>query len=303
MIDLTKATSSASPINVEPSNQLYRELGNNTYDCLDAISELIDNAVAKRVEGELLQVEIEIGVSATDESKDYFIIRDNASGIPLEILPKCLSLAAITGEESLNEHGMGMKQAIACLGKLGYIATKTKDMDKAIVIEEFKFGKFLPKEIEVPWSHGTEIYIKALCPMLPKTHLGTGYSKIASYLGARYRRFMKPENPRVTIVMTMLDIDNDYVIPLPEVKEIKPVYFHPRKRTNEPTIIKRKFSNSNWSATLTMGYAPSDYEYEELGLEAPKRYGPYHVSLSNQGIDILSAMIGLYFFTSYQKSV
>lgn len=286
LIDLSKAERSTSSIQVKPSDNIFQELGHNTYDYLDAISELIDNAVAQRVEGELLQIEIEIGVSRSP-GKEYFIIRDNAGGISWDKLPECLSPAAIIGKESLNEHGMGMKQAVPCIGSLRYLATKTRDMEKATVIEEMKFGEIKPKAVEVPWTHGTEICLGNLKPMVIRTHLGTGYSKITSYLGARYRRFMKPENPRMTIFTKMINLDSGTEFALPEVKEIRPVYFHPRKRFNQPTMIKKKFSGSNWSATLTIGYAPSDVEYEELGLEMPKQYEPYHVSLSNQGIDII----------------
>jgi hypothetical protein len=287
LLDLGKATESTSVITVKPSNNLFKELGHNTLDYLDAISELIDNAVARRVEGELLHVEIEIGVSSVEKDKDYLLIRDNASGISPDNLSECISPAAIIGKDSLNEHGMGMKQAIPNLGRLRYLATKTKDTKPAIVVEEFKFGKIRPKTIEVPWSHGTEIVIDSLSPMVIRSHLGTGYSKIASYLGARYRRFMKPENRCLTIVMKMKDIETDNEIPLPEVKELRPVYFHPRSRLNQPTIINKKFKSPTYSATLTMGYAPTDFEYKELGLEEPKQYEPYHVTLYNQGIDII----------------
>jgi hypothetical protein len=287
MIDLSKAIPTSSFIIVKPSDNLFRELGHNTYDYLDAVSELIDNAVAKRVEGELLQVEIEIGVCTSDPNKDYFIIRDNASGISEERLAECLSPGAIIGYESLSEHGLGMKQAIACLGTLRYLATKTKEMDKAIVIEELRFGEIKPKTIEVPWTHGTEICIDSLSPIVLRSSLGTGYSRVASYLGARYRRFMRPESPCLTIIMRIMDLDSGNVTMLPNVKEMRPVFFHPKERINKPTILKKRFSGSKWSATLTMGYAPSDYEYEELGIEKPKQYEPYHVSLNNQGIDII----------------
>jgi len=288
LIDLSKATEFTSTVEVKPSDQLFKELGNNTYDYVDAVSELIDNAVAKKVEGEFLQIEIEIGVSNSDSNKDYLLIHDNASGISLEDLPKCLSPAGITGVGSLNEHGMGMKQAIACLGELNYLVTKTTKMEKALAIEEFRFGEITPKSVTVNWSHGTEICISPLYPIVLRSHLGTGYSKLVSYLGARYRRFMKPEKPRVSIIIKIMDLDNKSQLAIYTVKEIRPTYFHPRKRTNEPTIIIKKFSSgSNWSATLTMGYAPSEYEYDELGLGKPKQYEPYHISLSNQGIDII----------------
>ncbi|GJG92701.1 hypothetical protein C4097_03765 [Clostridioides difficile] len=37
-------------IKIEPSDNLFRELGNNTYDFVDLISEFIDNSIAAKIE-------------------------------------------------------------------------------------------------------------------------------------------------------------------------------------------------------------------------------------------------------------
>jgi len=68
---------------------------------------------------------------------------------------------------------------------------------------------------------------------------------------------------------------------------VKPIYFHPNERQNKPVVVKHKLSDTGWEACLTLGYAPADEEYEELGLEPPKKYDPYYVSLSKQGLDLI----------------
>ena len=127
-------------IEVKASDNLFRELGNNTYDFVDLVSEFIDNSIAAKVEDEKLVVKIEIGLSKLNEKQSYFSIKDNAKGIPFEYLGKALSPGATSGGKTLNEHGLGMKQAIAALGDLEYLITKTKYSEKALKIDELRFG-------------------------------------------------------------------------------------------------------------------------------------------------------------------
>ncbi len=94
---------------VEPSDNLWGELGNNTYDFRDLISELIDNALAAKLEDELLEVSIQVVISEANPAKSYVIIRDNGSGIPLKKLGTALTRRSF-GRSTLNEHGLGMKQ-------------------------------------------------------------------------------------------------------------------------------------------------------------------------------------------------
>ncbi len=119
-------------INVTPSDNIFSELGNNTYDYKDLLSELIDNSISARIQYENLYVKITVHVDAEMRPKK-FVIKDNASGIPIEKLGLAITPAGIQTNGSLNEHGLGMKQAVAALGKLESLITKTQDRERDIV--------------------------------------------------------------------------------------------------------------------------------------------------------------------------
>ena len=120
-------------ITVHPSDNIFAELGHNTYDYKDLLSELIDNSIAARIQGELLRVRIEIEVDK-DLRPLRFIIWDDASGIPRERLGPAIAPAGLQTQGSLNEHGLGMKQAVAALGRLKSLVTKTADQDSAVLV-------------------------------------------------------------------------------------------------------------------------------------------------------------------------
>ncbi|MCH7970587.1 MAG: ATP-binding protein [Chloroflexi bacterium] len=287
--DLSKAFVPDNPrtVDVEPSDNLFQELGNNTYDYKDLLSELIDNALAARSESQVVNVSVEIHLSDSDPSSSHVIIRDDADGIPFDHLGVAISPAAQQSTNSLNEHGLGMKQAVAGLGTLGYLVTKTANDDHATVVERFGFGEFVPKMVDVDWEHGTEILISKIRAAVRVT--STSYTRdIVPYLGARYRRFLRPDNPQANIQIGLFDLDdddtkfNDWTL-----KEVKPVYFHPSTRTNTPIADHENLTGPGWKAELVFGYSPIDHEWEELGLEEPSKFHPYAISLSRQGLDVI----------------
>jgi len=67
MIDVSKLQAMDTTVDVIPSDKIFEELGNNTYNFQDLISELIDNSLAARFPGRVLHVEVEIFV---DHSKE-----------------------------------------------------------------------------------------------------------------------------------------------------------------------------------------------------------------------------------------
>ena len=280
------------PIKVEPSNNIFSELGNNTYDYKDLLSELIDNSLAARVDGEFLKVKISIGISETSPHLNYFIISDDATGIPQDRLGLAITPAGILSSGSLNEHGLGMKQAIAGLGELKYLATRVAGEEHARVIEELRFGDIYPKLLETSWPRGTELAIHKLRSIVRLQPVS--YTRdIVPYLGARYRRFLSPSNPKMQITIQMLHIDHTDDDGVPEViyewtvGEVKPVYFHPNTRKNAPVVDHGKFKGVGWEADLVFGYSPEGFEWDELGLKQPTRFEPYAVTLSRQGLDVL----------------
>jgi len=217
------------------------------------------------------------------------VISDDASGIPVDKLGLAVSPAAIQTSNSLSEHGLGMKQAVSALGKLNYLATKTSEESEARVIREFRFGNIPLYTTHLDRDSGTVISVVELKPIVV-VHAATLTRTIIPYLGARYRWYLKPEDPQVQIRMQILPAGKPNEPPIYdwEVVQVKPVYFHPSTRDNRPVIERYPLAGDGWNAELTFGYAPhSDEEYEELGIPRPTKFHPYNVSLNRQGLDII----------------
>lgn len=287
MIHASEATPSTFVVDVIANDNIFEQLGNNTYNFTDLISELIDNSIAARVPQELLDVHIVIGLS-NHRDRTFFIITDNASGISREHLGDAISPAALQDPDSLNEHGLGMKQAVASLGKLDYLATKTSSDAEAMLVREFRFGKIEPRILKVPWEHGTEIRVAHLRPIVPASQ--NHYTRdVVRHVGARYRRLLRPDAPQMRLYLRLVDADSEGgdLIYEYKIEPVKPVYFHPHTRQNKPVIEGKTFKGKGWEAQLTFGYAPVDKEYADLGLEKPNKFDPYHVSWKNQGLDII----------------
>lgn len=285
MLDVEKLQSAHETIRVEPSDRIFEELGNNTYDFKDLISELIDNSIAARGSDRMLNITVEIWVDRRNTAK-RILVRDDGLGIPQARLGLAVSPAGIQTSNSLNEHGLGMKQAIAGLGKLVYIATKNAGERKARVIRQFKFGDIDCFLADFDQDSGTEVCIEDVKPIANANPQSITMT-LVPYLGARYRRFVKPDSKSVNISVFTRNVDSGSVQYSWEVAEVKPIYFHPSTRLNKPVILNNKLRGSGWKAELTFGYAPTDEELKELGIDSLPHYHPYKVSLSKQGLDVI----------------
>ncbi len=286
MINLSKLVKCPSKTKVLPSDHIFEELGKNTYDYKDLISELIDNSIAARRNDRMLTITLDLYVDTSNKPTE-FVIKDNALGIDPDRLGVAITPAGVQLPDSLNEHGLGMKQAIAALGKLKYLATKTKIEDKARVIREFKFGDVETYYSDFDGDSGTEIALTDLKPILISNPTVITRSLVL-YLGARYRRFLRPDNKIADISMNIIRQDSGAILYSWNIEEVKPIYFHPSTRTNKPVMTKYTLSGEGWEAQLTFGYAPQeDEEYQELGIEQPNKFHPYFVSLNKQGLDII----------------
>ncbi|MFZ0590224.1 MAG: ATP-binding protein [Bryobacteraceae bacterium] len=136
-------------ITVLPSDNICQELGQNTYDYKDLLSELIDNSLAAR-DGTSVCVKVDLLVDK-DQKAQRFVISDDAAGISADKLGSAITPAGLKTDGSLNEHGLGMKQAVAALGQLESLVTKTADREHALEVTEFRFG-----EIEAQRKRSTE---------------------------------------------------------------------------------------------------------------------------------------------------
>lgn len=288
MVDLNRLEKATVQTQVDPSDNIFHELGNNTYDFTDLLSELIDNSIAAKVEGTKLNVSIKMIVDGSGVGK-RIIVQDNASGIDQEDLGEAISPAGKQSNDSLNEHGLGMKQAVSALGTLEYLATRTAGEEHARVVLRFAFGSLDTYKTHFGLSSGTEISIinlKTVAKQKINPHSIT--MTVAPYLGARYREYLKEDHKLADIILEIVDEDSGVTKNHWNLVEFKPIYFHPGSRTNQPVIQNYLIEGDDWKAELVFGYAPNtDAEYEELGIEPVNKYHPYYVSLNRQGLDIL----------------
>ncbi len=264
MINIEKLQIAQEKIIVEPSNNIFHELGNNTYDLRDLISELIDNSIAARRPDIRLKITIEFWID-NNNNCNAIVVRDNALGIPQNRLGVAISPAAVQSSNSLNEHGLGMKQSIAGLGKLKYLATKTPTEPKARIIRELKYGQLPCYLADFNDISGTEICITEIKPIV-NTNPSSITKTLVPYLGARYRRFLKPENRIAEVSIFTINKKTGDLQYSWDVVEVKPIYFHPSTRNNKPVLENKKISGTGWRAELTFGYAPTDNELKELGI-------------------------------------
>lgn len=286
MIDISTANKGSSAIVVLPSDALFEELGKNSYDYKDLLSELIDNSIAAAEADSLLKVKITLNVD-NNGNKLRFIYNDNAKGICREKLGDALSPGKIQTRNSLNEHGLGMKQAIAALGKLEYLCTKSRNQEKACCVTRLGFGNIDVLELDWDQPCGTEICVTDLKPIVDVNPTSISRS-ITHYLGARYRRFLKKDAPKMELLISLFNEDSGSTQNEWCVTEEKPIYFDPHTRLNKPVFTNFKLKGTSWEARLTFGYAPaSDDDYQELGLEKPTKFAPYHVSIKHQGFDVI----------------
>lgn len=271
-------------INVSPDDRLFEELGNNTYSIEDLLSELIDNSLSAKMD-DIVTIELSLFF---DKGKclSTFIIKDNGSGIPFDKLGTVVSPAASITSNPLNEHGLGLKQAVASMGKLDYLATKTDSAEYTSVIHKFGWGEIDVEEKKIFETNGTEIKVSIKESSIMRSKKSRWFQKeCAEFLGARYRRFLVPASRKARIILHFYDYQENLEKDV-EIEKIEPVYFHTSKIENAPMIFRHEIEGSGWKAKLTFGYAPNDEEYERLGLESDNN-SIYKVTMKHQGLDII----------------
>lgn len=271
-------------IEVVPSSNIFEQLGNGNSNFVSMIAELIDNPLAEASDGQC-SVSIDIlgpwgpNNNSLDLKKAFVIVKDDAKGIPLAVLPKALSPAALAqgNADSLHEHGMGMKNAIASIGELKTLTTKTLEDRLAYQINKLKFGTIPVEEVVWDVTQGTEIIIKNLKACVPyrKEDFTT---RVIPHLGAKYRLFLDHGNANVNLSLrlTLRDLDGEIKTDV-SGKEydwtIEPVY--PRYQNEDPKVDKY-LTGKDWAARVKFGFAPSLDEITALGLKRYEKTHPYH---------------------------
>lgn len=217
---------------------------------IDTLAEAIDNVIGEMANCGDATIEISIGGNWTDGlnlNTAWMRIRDNATGMPLDRLEKCLSMGELANAtpNSLHEHGMGMKTMLVSLcqhaASLKYIATKTINAPcghKFAYCDhenpERPFGEIPVKydrEIFSENEHGTEFYIEGLSDKKSIYKRPQDYAThIVEQLGFKYARVLAPTTPtapRLRIILRLCNTDGSLLDEKYEW-DIKPVWPHYR---------------------------------------------------------------------------
>jgi hypothetical protein len=154
-------------VDITPDKSLMPKMAQTGYSFVQAISELVDNSIDARLEGEALQVKVEL-------KKESIQVMDDGTGMTEGEAARCLKLAHSTKKGKLGEFGLGLKTACLSLGRRFKIYTTTKqdaekyildfDEDKWMASSDIDWSHFPLKALkkEKPMSHGTTLKIDRL---------------------------------------------------------------------------------------------------------------------------------------------
>lgn len=121
----------------EVSMDIVERLGDNYKDFFAPTSDLIDNAIAAKATD--IQIEIQI---SSEPNLNIFQISDNGIGFDLKNIEESFGIGFTKTKNSLNQYGLGLKQAIATLGRLDYLWSAKADKKEGFKIFDYKNRKY-----------------------------------------------------------------------------------------------------------------------------------------------------------------
>lgn len=306
-------------IEIPADDQIFRQLGNVRYEKYDPFREFIDNSIASASKNgqDELNILIRVFNDKSDRENSYIEIIDNAGGIPLESNPPinlgiadCLSPGRTSkyNDGGINEHGLGMKQAIGAIGRLDFIKSKKVGDVAYKVSGPLGFdGLDLDVGIDFPVDSGTVIRINKLdynnegVEYWSQNPRST-YISIVRKLEAIYRYYLDhgSNETDVDVNITFMIADENRTFSDTEwTWNLDPAYpprVHPENETDEWTH-ELKVETDELRALVKVGYAPDPDEYVELSKKNiwyDESYHPYTdvtenkgISATHQGFDLL----------------
>jgi len=175
------------------------------------IGELVDNAIAAKQEDQKFKVDI-IFIKTGDENVVDIYVADNSKGMSIEIFKKALQLGeSATTDDRLNEHGFGMKNALATLsGENGYWKIWTKSVDERVIYTSegpfrpemsIKEEEAFPEDEFLPTDISTLIKVSVRMPFIqtvqgrgaPTRDLAALRMWLIEHLGVFYRGYLEQD--------------------------------------------------------------------------------------------------------------
>ena len=175
-------------IEITPHRSIMTKIAQTGYSVQESISELIDNSIDARLDGEKVTVDIIF-------NNDVISVSDNGKGMNKELAKRCIRLGYSSKKNKLGEFGLGLKTSTSFLGEEFSLTTKQAGASEQYYIrynenewlesgDWFSFP-FEIKESDVD-SHGTKVAISHL-----KFEVDTKLqNKIKEELGKRFAPFI-----------------------------------------------------------------------------------------------------------------
>jgi hypothetical protein len=122
---------------IMPDTSVFEKLGATGEPAYKAVAELIDNSVDAREPGRPLIIELSFTTSARGRLKTI-VIEDDAAGMSEEGLVRAMTIGLSNkgSQQKIGRFGMGLKTALASLGRAWTITTATNDDRVASQITE-----------------------------------------------------------------------------------------------------------------------------------------------------------------------
>ena len=227
---------------------IFRGLAKQNMLFHQCVGELVDNAIAAKRDDQKFKVDIVFIKSDDEDSVDVYVA-DNSKGMNLDILQKALQLGeSATTTDRLNEHGFGMKNALATLsGENGYWKIWTKPIGEKTVYtvegpfkpemcireeEAFPTEDFLPSDISTLIKVSVKLsFIQTVQGRgAPTKDLAALRTWLIEHLGVFYRGYLEQDPETFENTGTLVvSIGNDSLqippIPVPLGRTEKPKYF------------------------------------------------------------------------------
>ena len=113
-------------IDITPHKSIMSKISQTGYSVQEAISELIDNSIDARIEGQQLIINVEI-------SQEQIKVEDTGMGMNKDQAKKAIRLGYSSKKGKLGEFGLGLKTATSFLGEEMTLITKEEKSN-----EEYK---------------------------------------------------------------------------------------------------------------------------------------------------------------------
>jgi hypothetical protein len=196
-------------VTLRANQGIFRGLAKQNMLFHQCVSELIDNAIAAQREDHKFRIEVFLNRDEEDYNVVNVYVVDDCQGMTLDVFKRALQLGESAMTESrLNEHGFGMKNALATLSKdNGFWKIWTRPIgEKTVYSAEGPFGpemvikddESFPDEDFLPTDLSTVVFVPVRLQFIqtvqgrgaPAKDLASLRAWLIEHLGVLYRGYL-----------------------------------------------------------------------------------------------------------------